>query len=75
MREKLGGWPLLNDKNFTNSMDDIDKLIALRLVGVKPFFDLSVSYNPKKPGHSVLRVSGLCIWVLIKIRLNLGLCF
>lgn len=54
--DRLGGWPILYDGNFTNDLGDIEKLVAFQFLDVKPFFDIGVSSDPKKPDHSVLRV-------------------
>lgn len=37
-------------------MTIMDRLIKLRMENIKPFFDLTVSSNPKDPSYSVLRL-------------------
>ncbi len=52
----MGGWPILKASHFTNTMNDSAKLAALRYLRVKPFFDIIVTANPKKPASSLLRL-------------------
>ena len=56
VNEKLGGWPMLHNETFSNSLGDIQKLITLRLLSVSIFFELDVTSNPKQPALSVLDV-------------------
>lgn len=57
----MGGWPILEDgaaaAGVSSSMSSIDRLIKLRFLDVRPFFDLFVSSNPKDPNQSIIRVS------------------
>ena len=56
INDKLGGWPILSKKIVQNTKKEIEKISALRLVGVSAFFDISVISNPKQPEQSVLKV-------------------
>ncbi len=56
IKNELGDWPILYDNFEITSTTPIDKLIALRLIGVKSLFELSVSSNPKQPNKFLLRV-------------------
>ncbi len=60
LKSELGGWPILEDGaaalGVSSSMSSIDRLIKLRFLDIRPFFDLFISSNPKDPYQSILRV-------------------
>ena len=60
IQNEFGGWNILNkesenNKNF-NSTVIMDKLVKLRMLNVKPFFDFDVQSNPKNSSLTVLRL-------------------
>ena len=75
MKSELGGWPILEDGaaglGVSSSMSSLDRLIKLRFLDVRPFFDLFVSSNPKDPNQSIIRVSkNILIQTLIILNVN-----
>ena len=50
-------WPILREANIQNSYSTLDKIVKLRLIDNRVFFDLFVSSDPKDPSSSVLRVN------------------
>lgn len=56
LKSELYGWPILTEQYNFNSVPLIDRLIKLRLVDVRGFFDLYVSTNPKDPASLTLKV-------------------
>lgn len=56
LKSELSGWPILADQYNFNAVSIIDRLIKLRLLDVRGFFDLYVATNPKDPTSLVLKV-------------------
>lgn len=56
IQNELGGWNILNGEDSKSNLVLMDKLIKLRLLNAKIFFDLSVTANLKNPTLSVLRL-------------------
>ena len=57
IQNELGGWPLLNNESISTNISTLDKLVSLRMIGIRPLFELSVMSNPKKPNNFMLRVN------------------
>ena len=56
LKSELFGWPILADGYNFNAVQAIDRLIKLRLLDVRGFFDLYISTNPKDPASLILKV-------------------
>lgn len=54
---ELGGAPMFDPTFDLQAEDPIEKLLKFQRRGLKPFFDVFISSNPKDPQAYVLRVS------------------
>lgn len=68
LKSELFGWPILADAYNFNAVQAIDRLIKLRLLDVRGFFDLYISTNPKDPASLILKV---CLTFIFNFCLSL----
>ena len=54
--QELGGSPMLNSNLNPANEDPIDKLLKFMTRGLRPFFDVYISANPKASDSYALRV-------------------
>ena len=58
LNTEFGGWPILDDENVKrNYSEPIDILIKSRMYGLRLLVNVYVTFNPKDPKYSVLKVN------------------
>jgi hypothetical protein len=56
VNNKLGGWPILTPNAPLPTESAFDRLLRFQTIGLKPFFDVYISANPKDSEAYSLRV-------------------